>query len=54
MGFGVSRVQVRSSVAFFLLLEASVEFLATSSAPCLPACYHVSHHDENELICRQA
>ena len=26
-----------------------IELLASSPAPCLPPCYHVSCHDDNEL-----
>ena len=51
-GFGVSDAQARSSVAHnFLLLPANqdLEPSSPSLALFLPACRHVSLHDNNEL-----
>jgi hypothetical protein len=43
VGFGVSNAQARPSVSVFLLpVDPDVELSATSPAPCLPACQHVS------------
>ena len=50
---GVLRyAQAISSVKHSLLLlpvDQDVELLASSLAPCLPACRHVSCHEDNEL-----
>jgi hypothetical protein len=32
-----------------LLVDQDVDLSAPSLVPCLPACYHVSHHDCNGL-----
>lgn len=51
VGFEVSCAQATPSVAYSLLLTAwgsNVELSAPSPGPCLPACCHASHND-NEL-----
>ena len=49
MSFEVSEAQTRTSPSplflFLLPADPNVELLATSPAPCLPACCHVPHHD---------
>lgn len=44
-------LKARLSVAVLSLLPEAqnVEFSAPSPSPCLPECYHVSYHDNNEL-----
>ena len=50
VGFGVSKAEAGTRVSPFLLfLDSDVELLAPSPAPCLPACYRASHHDDNGL-----
>jgi hypothetical protein len=34
---------------FLLLVALGTELLTPSLAPCLPACHHVSFHDDNGL-----
>ena len=34
---------------FMLSQDPDIELSATSPAPCLPACHHASHHDDNGL-----
>ena len=50
-GFGVSYAQDLPSVehSLFLAADQDTELSATSLAPYLPGCCHVSHHDDNEL-----
>ena len=50
MGFEVSEAQVRLTGFLFLLpAYLEVELSATSLVPYLPAWYHASHYDDNEL-----
>ena len=54
-GFEVSEAQVWPVWHSLFLLPANpdVELVATSPAPCLPACCHASHHDDNGLnLCK--
>ena len=49
VGFEVSDAQATPSVAHSLLLlevDQDVELSVPFLAPCLPACCHVSHHNE--------
>ena len=46
--FEVSYAQTISSVEHSSLpVDQDVELLAPSPAPCLPASYHASHHEDN-------
>jgi hypothetical protein len=48
--FEVSKAQARPSVSLFLLpTDPDVELSATSPTSCVPACHHVSHHNDNGL-----
>jgi hypothetical protein len=50
--FEVAYAQAVPSVAhspLLMLMDQDVELLAPSPAPCLPACCHASHHDDNGL-----
>ena len=43
----------KPSVSFFLLpVDVDVELSTTSPVPCLHACHHASHHDDNGLNLR--
>jgi hypothetical protein len=46
-GLRCSHFQCRS--CFLLPSDQDAELAATSPMPHLPACYHVSHHDDNRL-----
>jgi hypothetical protein len=55
VGFEVSYAQDMLSVAHSLSLlpvDQNVELFTPSLVSCLPACYHVSHHDDNGLKVR--
>jgi hypothetical protein len=47
----VSYAQAAPSVAHSFLLPADqdVELSASPAPPCLPACHHASHYDDNGL-----
>jgi hypothetical protein len=49
VGFEATYAQAVPTVAYSLLLpmEQIVELSARSLAPCMPACHHVSCHDDN-------
>ena len=50
--FEVFYAQAMPSVGHSPLLmpvNQDVEYSAPSPAPCLPECYHVSHHGDNRL-----
>ena len=51
MGFEVSDTQARpgSCLSFLLPVNPDVELSAPSPPPCLPACHHAPHHDDNGL-----
>ena len=52
VGFEVSDAQAMPSAAHSPLLlpeEPYIELSATSPAPCLPACHHASHNEDNEI-----
>ena len=45
-GFEVSELKLDH---FFLIAYLDVALSVLSPAPCLPACHHSSHHDDNGL-----
>jgi hypothetical protein len=45
-GFEVSEAQARPKAS---LLPPVIKLLAPFPVPCLPACHHASHHDNNGL-----
>jgi hypothetical protein len=49
-GFEVSDAKVGLvSLSFLLPVDQNVKLSAPSRAPCLPACCHASHHEDNRL-----
>lgn len=55
--FRFFKVQARASALLFLLpMDPEIELSATSPSQCLPACHHVSLHDNghNFRNCKQS